>query len=155
MEQYRKKLKIQTICSAVGILLLAALLLFVYVYMPRAGRVLADKRLATWPNFWNSFLGGVTAGSAGLLLVNIFLNLRAMKNPAALKKQYIKEHDERKNQIWLQSGANAYWFVALGLLLAAIVAGYFSPMAFACILGSLLYTCLVRIVLKIYYSKKY
>ncbi len=149
MEAYRKKLRIQNGFSLLGILLLAVLVILslTEVIRPIGGG-------SRWIDFWNGFIGGGTAAFAAILLLNIILNLRAMRSPEALKKQYIKTHDERRMQIWYQSGANAYWFDTIGLLLAAIVVGYFLPTASICIVACLLYICVVRVVLKVYYSKK-
>lgn len=149
MENYRKKLVLQNIVSAIGALLLIALVILSLneVITPVGG----DSR---WIDFWNGFIGGGSAAFAGILVLNIILNLRAIRNADRLKKQYIKTHDERSMQIWLRSGANAYWFDTVGLLLAGIIVGYFSPIGSICIIGSLLYICIIRVVLKIYYAKK-
>ena len=149
MEQYRKQLRTQNIFSAVGALALIALIVLslTEVIAPVGG----DNR---WTGFWNGFIGGGATAFAGILLLNIILNLRAMKNPDRLKKQYIKSHDERKTQIWLQSGANAYWFDAIGLLVAAIIVGYFFPEGAVCLIAALFYICVVRAILKGYFSKK-
>ena len=149
MENYRKTLVVQNIVSAIGALLLIALVILSLneVITPVGG----DSR---WIDFWNGFIGGATAAFAAILVLNIILNLRAIYNADRLKKQYIKTHDERSMQIWLRSGANAYWFDTVGLLLAGIIVGYFFPIGSVCIIGSLVYICIVRGVLKIYYAKK-
>ena len=146
MENYRKKLKIQNTVCAVGILVL--------ILVNTVVRRFVSLPSSNFYNFYEGFIGGVSTGFGLLLVLNILLNTRAMRDETRLKKQYIKEHDERSRQIWLLSGANSYWFDVFGLLLAAIVAGRFSLTAFVCLLGGLLYICIVRGILKFYYSKK-
>lgn len=153
MESYRKKLQTQNTICAIGILVLVLLNTVVRIYIPTPG-IMLPQGSESFHDFYEGFIGGVSTGFGLLLVVNIFLNARAMRNEERLKKQYIKEHDERSRQIWMLSGANAYWFDAFGLLLAAIVAGRFSLIAFACLLGSLVYICIVRGILKIYFCKK-
>lgn len=153
MESYRKKLQTQNTICAIGILVLVLLNTVVRIYIPTPGIILPQGS-ESFHDFYEGFIGGVSTGFGLLLVLNIFLNTRAMRNEERLKKQYIKEHDERSRQIWMLSGANAYWFDAFGLLLAAIVAGRFSLIAFACLLGSLVYICIVRRILKIYFCKK-
>ena len=149
MKDYRNRLKLQTVCSAVGLVLLLAViaLSFMEIITPVGG----DSH---WASFWNGFIGGGTAAFAAVLLINIILNLRAMSNPEKLRAQYIKEHDERTRQIWMLSGASAYWFDVLGLLLAAVIVGYYIPAASIAIVAALFYICLVRAALKLYYHKK-
>lgn len=154
MESYRKKLKIQNAACSIGIFVLILLNTAVRFYAPLSGIVLPEDHTGNFYDFYEGFIGGVSAGFGLLLVLNIFLNTRAMRDDARLKAQYIKAHDERKQQIWLLSGANSYWFDVMGLLLAAIVAGRFSLIAFMCLLGSLLYICIVRVIFKLYYCKK-
>lgn len=153
MKAYHKKLQTQNTVCAIGILVLILLNTVVRVYVPAPGSILPQVSESFY-DFYEGFIGGVSTGFGLLLVLNIFLNARAMRNEERLKKQYIKAHDERSRQIWMLSGANAYWFDAFGLLLAAIVAGRFSLIAFACLLGSLVYICIVRAILKIYFCKK-
>ncbi len=153
METYRNKLKIQNLFNVFGILIALALIIFVNVYLPQAGYVLPSSE-ARWRGFWNGFISGVSSAFVMLALLGLVQNIRALHNEEKLRAMYIKEHDERTLEIWKRSGANAYWFDTMGMLLAAVVAGYFSPVAFLCILGCLLYMCLIRLALKVYYGKK-
>lgn len=153
MESYRKKLQIQNTVCAIGILVLILLNTVVRNYVPTP-RIILPRGDEGFYDFYEGFIGGVSTGVGLLLVINIFLNVRAMRDEKRLKTQYIKEHDERRQQIWLLSGANSYWFDVVGLLLAAIVVGRFSLTAFLCLLGSLLYICIVRGIFKLYYCKK-
>lgn len=153
MESYRKKLKIENIFSLIGIVIALALTLMVNVYLPRAGYVLPNTE-ARWRGFWYSFLSGVSCAFIMLSLMGLVKNIRALRDEKKLRAMYIKAHDERTLEIWKQSAVNSYWFYTMGLLLAAVVAGYFSHIAFFCILGCLVYFCLLRMILKLYYTKK-
>ena len=153
METYRNKLKIQNIFSLIGILVLALLIAIVHFYLPQKGYVLPSTE-AHGNSFWRGFIDGVSAGFAVLLLLGVVRNLLAMGNEQKLRAQYIKAHDERTQRIWELSGASSYWFVTMGLLLAAIVAGYFNPLITIVIVCCIFYICIVRLILKIYYGKK-
>lgn len=154
MESYRKRLKLQNTVCTIGIFVLIILNTVVRNYIPISGIIRPLSR-SNFYDFYEGFIGGVSTGVGLLLVINILLNTRAMRDENRLKMQYVKENDERRKQIWLMSGANSYWFDVIGLLLAAIVAGRFSITAFLCLLGSLLYICIVRGIFKLYYSKKY
>jgi hypothetical protein len=149
LQKYRSSLKVQSVFFAVFALIL------VFIIVLGALRIIqpvgADEH---WADAWNGFISGAGFGIVAILIGGIVLNLRAMNNPAALKKLYIKEHDERGCQIAYRSGHASYFFNAAGLLLGVIVGGYFSPLISLTCLGCLFYICLVRLGLKIYYSRK-
>lgn len=149
METYRNKLKIQNIFSLIG--LLVTITLLVLSAMQIIHPVVESNR---WAAFWNGFISGVTGAVAACLLFGIARNLLAMRDEKKLRTQYIKAHDERTQRIWELSGASSYWFVTMGLLLAAIVAGYFDPLITIVIVCCIFYICIVRLILKIYYGKK-
>lgn len=149
MERYKKQLKIETIFSLIVCAVAAAL---VVLSATQIIQPLAEGTI--WQDFWNGFISGVSAAVAALSLLGIIKNIRALRDEKKLRARYIKAHDERTLEIWKQSAANSYWFYTMGLLLAAVVAGYFSHIAFFCILGCLLYFCLLRLILKVYYTKK-
>lgn len=153
MESYRKKLKLQNLFYLIGALIALGLIVLVNVYLPQAGYVLPGAE-ARWRSFWNGFISGVSTAFVMLALLGLAKNRQALRNDEKLRAMYIKEHDERIMEIWKQSAANSYWFNTMGMLLAAVVAGYFSPIAFLCIVGCLIYTCIVRLILKVYYRKK-
>ena len=149
MESYRNKLKIQNIFSLIGLLVTISLL--VLSAMQLIHPVVASDR---WAAFWNGFISGITGAVAVCLLFGIARNLLAMRDEQKLRAQYIKSHDERTQRIWELSGASSYWFVTMGLLLAAIVAGYFNPLITIVIVCCIFYICIVRLILKVYYGKK-
>ena len=61
-----------------------------------------------------------------ILIYGFVKNLRALRDEAKLKKLYTKEHDERTIQIVYLAQSNAYRLSIMGLLIAAVIAGYFS-----------------------------
>ena len=150
METYRKKLKVQTVFRVIG--LVVSIVLLTLSATQTIHPIVSGQR---WAAFWNGFIGGVTGAFAACLLFGIVQDLRAIRSEKALRAQYIKEHDERKQRIWELSAANAYWFDTLGLLLAAIVAGYFNPIITIVIVCCIFYICIVPLILKVYYTRKY
>ena len=94
MENYREKLKIHNILYGIGALALLAIqvLAFTGIVSP----VGADER---WHSFYNGFIAGAAFGVMALFIVGLILNLRALRSEKAMKKQYIKETDERRRQI--------------------------------------------------------
>lgn len=149
MEQYKKNLKTQNIISAIVALVTIAVMTlgFSGILTP----TYADEH---WAGFWNGLYSGMAMGICALSIVGIVINCMALRNEKRLKKQYIKENDERTQAIWAKSGGQSYWFIAGGMMLAVVISGYFNPVVCITILGCLVYFCLVRVALKIYYSKK-
>lgn len=147
--KYKKSLKIQLVINAVTAAIIAAFIVLsiTEVITP----VVLNER---WADMWNGFICGVSTAGAAILVIGIIRNVRALKNEKALKQMYIKEHDERALEICHRSGHTSYWFDALGLMLGVIIGGFFSPVVSITCLGCLLYICIVRGVLKVYYSKK-
>jgi hypothetical protein len=147
MENYRKKLKNQN--TLLIFIILAASCLGIL------GRHVQNSGLTSpADDFRQGFVLGLTIASELCALILLVRNTRALGDEQKLKALYIKENDERSREIWNLAGANAYWFNVVGLLLAAIAAGYFSMTAFVSILGCLVFMCLVRLGLKVYYGKK-
>ena len=149
LEQYKKSLKLQNglyIAAAAAVAALMSLSFF-QVITP----AVPSKR---WASAWNGFLGGLSLAAFGIMAYGLILNLRALRDEKRLRKLYIQEHDERAQAISRYAGHMSYWFETLGLLLGVLAGGYFSPaVSFMC-LGCLLYICLVRLGLKLYYNKK-
>lgn len=147
--KYKKERKTQAILYAIlcAIVTVFLVLSFLEVIQPAAGG-------EQWVDAWNGFIAGFSTAVIALSVLGIILSVRAIKNEEYLKKQYIKEHDERTREISYRAGHYSYWFETLGLVLGAVVGGYFSPVVGLTCLGCILYICLVRIGLKLYYCKK-
>lgn len=149
MEQYKKNLKTQNIISAA-----IALVCIAVIALGASGIIRPAYQNEHWAGFWNGLYSGMAMGFCAFAILGIVMNTIALHNEKKLKKQYVKENDERAQAIWAKSGGQSYWFIAGGMLIAIIVSGYFNPLVSLTCLGCLLYFCLVRVALKIYYSKK-
>lgn len=135
MEKYKQSLKIQSIGLLVGAVCLIAVQILALCGVfssPAAGE--------HWADFWSGIISGAAFAFTVFLVVGFIVNLRALRDPAKLKKLYAKEHDERTVQIVYLAQSNAYRLSIMTLLIAAIVAGYFSTTV--CI------TCLVIVFLQ-------
>ncbi len=146
LEQYRKTLHIKNLLLSVGILFMLVLLIFGSQVSPIGG----DR---AWTGAWSGFISGCSSSLAAVMAVILVRNVLALRNGDRLRRQYIKYHDERTLEIFRRAGHSSYWFDAMGLLVATVVAGYFSPTVSLSCLGCTLYVCLVRLALKIYYAQ--
>lgn len=100
-----------------------------------------------------SFILGACVGIMLLVLFNMRKYILAMKNDEAIKQLYIEENDERHKFIITKTGGTAINIVICGLALAAIVSGFFNEVIFFSLLGSTIFSALVKGSLKLYYSK--
>lgn len=100
-----------------------------------------------------SFTLGASTGTLILVLLYLRRYVLAMKSAEKLKQLYIAETDERHQFILAKTGGTAINIVICGLSLAAIAAGFFSDIVFISLLGSVLFTALVKGALKVYYNK--
>lgn len=156
MEQYKEKLKIQNITF--GILALILALFSVCAALGEAGilpffvPVAGDSH---WQSRWRGFICGAAMGVLAVMFYGLYKNHKALKDEKALKKLYIKEHDERTIQIWTAARAAALQTVLLIGLVAIIVTGYFSITVSLTIMVCTLVTSLTGLLFKIYYSKKF
>lgn len=101
-----------------------------------------------------SFHGGALSSFGILLILNIFRNVKAVKDEKELKKLYIQENDERAIIIMQKTGAIGINICIVGLAIATIVAGYVNEIAFFTLLGSTLFVSLIKGLFKIYYHRK-
>lgn len=155
MEEYRAKLKIDTIITAILalVLLIVSLLAFaneagiVNLFTPVAG----DHH---WHSRWNGFISGASIGLMIFMVVAIIRNIRALKDENALKKLYIKNNDERTAEIVKSAQAGAYRTLLFAELAAVIIAGYFNVTVSLTILACLWVGALLGPAYKFYFSKK-
>lgn len=155
MEQYREKLKIQNITTAICCVLLAACT--VLGFLGEMGIVALNPVAGDshWQSRWRGFLSGASFGILALMLFFLVRNLQAMKDEKKLKKLYIKENDERSIQIWTAARASSLQVFLLVGLAACIVTGYFSMTVSLTILGCIFFQSLLGMAFKIHYSKKF
>ena len=149
MEKYRNKLKIHNIIFAVSAI--ALITTFVLAGMRVIKPVEGDSY---WMDYWNGLIAGMSVAVMGFMIFGFIKNLIALKNTEKLRKQYLKENDERTIQITRYGQATGASIFLLMLPAAIIISGYFNPTV--CI------TCLVvtfglslsMALGKIIYSKK-
>lgn len=121
MEKYKQSLKLQNTAFLIGAVCLAAvqILALCGIFTPAVSN-------EHWADFWSGIIAGASMAFTIILIYGFVKNLRALRDEAKLKKLYTREHDERMIQIVYLAQGNAYRLSILGLLVAAIIAGYFS-----------------------------
>lgn len=149
MENYREKLKIHNILYAIGALALLAIQ--VLAYSGLVSPVGADER---WQGFYNGFIAGAAFGVMALFIVGLVMNLRALRSEKAMKKQYIKETDERSRQITAMGKSAGATIFLLLMVPAAIILGYFNVTVFITCIGCILALSLLMACSKLYFSRK-
>lgn len=149
MENYREKLKIHNILYSVGALALLAIQ--VLAYSGLVSPVGADER---WQGFYNGFIAGAAFGVMALFIVGLVMNLRALRSEKAMKKQYIKETDERSRQITAMGKSAGATIFLLLMVPAAIILGYFNVTVFITCIGCILALSLLMGGAKLYFSRK-
>lgn len=149
MENYREKLKIHNILYGIGALALLAIQ--VLAYSGFVSPVGADER---WQGFYNGFIAGAAFGVMALFIVGLVMNLRALRSEKAMKKQYIKETDERSRQITVMGKSAGATIFLLLMVPAAIILGYFNVTVFITCIGCVLALSLLMACSKLYFSRK-
>lgn len=150
MDKYREKLRLNMYMNiaAVVILLAVQILGFCRVIRP----VTAESH---WADMWNGFITGAAAGIMALLIIGIIITVRALRSEKQLKKLYIKENDERSQQIAIAArSAGAQMFLITGIV-AGIVAGYFSVSVSIAIIACVTINAFMCAGFKVYYSRKF
>lgn len=153
MEKYREELNRQNTLLSISCIILGIFVTLTsmdgnLLTLPHPG---AGSR---WPDFWRGFC---TGAATGLLLVLVFFlarNLHAINDASALKKLYVKTHDERTEKIYTTARSTAMQIFLLGGPVAVCVVGYFSMAASLAILGCVIFCCAACIALKFYFSAK-
>ncbi|MDL2323534.1 hypothetical protein LJC61_00085 [Ruminococcaceae bacterium OttesenSCG-928-A16] len=135
---------------------LAALLLLNIVLLVLAiSGVLTGLGTVHASDFIEGFQLGALTALAFILVALMIRYTTALKNPTKLKKLYIHETDERTLFIQQKVGGLAFTFFSVVLLFAIIVAGYFNLTVAFTLLAVCVCFSLYRIVLKLYYFRKY
>lgn len=105
-------------------------------------------------DFIQGFLIGVLIGLE-LLFVYFMARYGVMlKNEELLRKQYVKENDERNRAIRDKIGGAGFQFLSLLFLAATVVSGFFNTVVFWTLLACTFAVSLIAITLKFYYKKK-
>ena len=149
MENYREMLKIHNILYGIGALALLAIQVLAYTGIVTP--VGADER---WQGFYNGFIAGAAFGVMALFIVGLVMNLRALRSEKAMKKQYIKETDERSRQITVMGKSAGATIFLLLMVPAAIILGYFNVTVFITCISCVLALALSMAGAKLYFSRK-
>lgn len=150
LQRYRRSLMLQNVTYLIAALMVAAV-----TVLGLTGSLQPAVENTRWADAWSGFISGASFAIFGYMVLGITLNLRAIFNEKRLKTLYVKEHDERTIQIASRAGHQSYWFETVGLALGVVVGGYFNVIVALTCLGCLVFICLVRLALKIYYCKKF
>ncbi len=149
MENYRTKLKHNNVIFALSAvaLIVTQVLAYARVITPNAGN-------SHWRDSWNGFIAGAAFAVMAFMIFGLIKNLIALKNPDKLKKQYIKDNDERTIQIVEKGKAYGSSAFLLSMPAIIIISGYFNiVVCITCIAVTFVLSILMTIG-KIYYNKK-
>ena len=156
MEQYRDKLKMQNLLIGIACLLLAAFAFFnalneagVISFLPPVDGNSHHQSM------WRGFLTGASSGLLGFFIFGLIRNIRALRDDEILKKQYIKDTDERQIKIWTAARALSMQIFVLGGLVAGIIAAYFNTTVGITIIACVTVHSFVGLFCKIYYDIKF
>ena len=154
MEQYKAKLKSDTVLTAIlALILLTVSILAIVNEMGYIGLFTPIAGDSHWHSRWNGFITGASVGLNIFMIVAIIRNIRAMNDDHALKKLYVKTNDERSGEITKSAQAAAYRSALYMKLVAVVVAGYFSITVSLTILACLWVTALLGAAYKFYFNK--
>ena len=102
-----------------------------------------------------NFQAGIFAILEIFLISTVLKNVFAMKNNAKLQSLYIKEYDERNIMIQQKTGFVFLPICAIGFGITSIMVIYFSHTVFFTLLGVIGFMALVKIILRLYFGRKY
>lgn len=147
MEKYRQNMKKRAILLIAGVVVLTIIF--------GASHFLSNRYFNAL-NFQKEFFEGAQAGFfMGLETILIFFTVKtlvALSSDEKLKKQYIRENDERFALIKQKSGHVSYFIILAGLALAIVISSFFNETVFFTLVGVLFFVEFVRIGLKIFYK---
>lgn len=102
-------------------------------------------------DFISGFQIGILSAMAVIVLYQMVRYLKALKDDTCLKQIYYKEHDERMCCIEQKVGKSCMGITLVLMIVAAVIAGYFSEVVFFTLLGSAALQALIGLGLKFYY----
>ena len=141
-EQYRKTVKLRIFALLALILALLAVVLF------------GDKILYQMEENVLWYLRGLCASGEIAACLFAVRYRKALRDDTALRKLYNTENDERKKLIRSKAGVPFVLVTSVGMLLAAVVAGYFSLTVFYTLVAAVLAQLVLSCALKLFYSKR-
>lgn len=149
MEPYKDTLKMRIALLCAGVVVMTAVLI-----MGETG-VFARVGDSSFTGFLRGFQTGILTSVSLVFVFFIARYIRVLGSGEKLKASYYAENDERHKLIMMKTGGTAMYVCTVAILLAGIVAGYFSETAFYSLAGCALFLLVARLILKIYYHKKY
>jgi len=148
MENFKKELQQRLILASIYCTLVAVVLVGGIVYTPAVGSEDVN-------DFISGFDLGFCIGIEIFALISIGRYVAALRNGETLRRLYITETDERNQLIKAKTGGTGINVIILGLIVGALVAGYFNGTAFFALFGAAFFAGLVKAACKLYYSKRY
>lgn len=143
MEKVYKKIRIRTILLAITFIIIGLSFILLNIYQQKALQL---------HDFNKGFQFGLFIALELILVFHIIRYLISMRDKTALRKLYIKENDERTKLILQKSGAWGMTICYIGLAFGSLVASFFNQTVFLSLLGATVFTGLIKVLLKIYYS---
>jgi len=110
-------------------------------------------RLPVIPDFIFGFQTGVFIGMLVFLLYIISKYSSCLKNADALKKLYIKEHDEREQLIGYKTSVFTMVVMLIILTLSTVIAGFFNIIVFITLLSVVALLLIVTLTTLTYYRR--
>ncbi|MEK3702860.1 hypothetical protein MKY87_01935 [Paenibacillus sp. FSL R7-0198] len=145
MDKY--KIKVNTRKNVLSLVAAATLLIYVGLIFYRGG-------LPDLPSFIKGFHTGAFIGVEVAIAFFLVRYIKASKNEAELKKQYIEENDERSIMILQRAGTLSTAIILIGLGVASVIAGFFNPLIFYTLLTCLLFVLIVFFALWMFYARE-
>lgn len=148
MEKFKKTLQIRVIFSCIYNAVVFVLLASGVIHKVTGGNECVS-------DFIWGFNVGLCVGVQIGMLYYLGKYIAAVKNEEKLKQLYIAENDERSIYIDTRTGGFAINLIILGITLGTVVSGYFSQTVFITLLSVTIFCITVKLILKMYYNKKF
>lgn len=155
MEQFREKIKIDNLITAISALILG-IFCFLAAFSEFVAPILpVPNGDSHWQSIWRGFISGASFALLFMMILGLVRGIRALRSEKYMKKLYVEANDERAIKIWTSARATAYQvFLILGIV-AVVVAGYFNMVVSLTILGCIFFASVIGLLFKVYYSRKY
>lgn len=148
MENYRKMMQQKIAVNAVMFCFGSAVFI-----VGQWGFLSKYKPEGNFGDFISGFQVGLFIVFAVGLIASVACVGTALKDDKKLKAMYIKDTDERNIKISEMTGIKLYQSLCFPLLIATIIAGYFSAEVFFTLLAVVFFISIVTIVRKSYFCK--
>ncbi len=148
MEKYRQEIQKQIRGGAIIIALTIALFSTLHVFLyPKLTNPATLKLI--------SYLEGLIMGVVFVMIIQIFIRRKALKDETSLRKLYNEEHDERTQLIRQKAGEPLMAITGAIIMTAGAVSAYFHPIVSYSLMGAGLFVILIGILVKIWVARKY